>query len=234
MEAIGIIVLLIIIATLGTNGLACIILAGLALCFVVGIIQGMIGRARNKPVRKEPEIIVESDVKIDNDDLSGSCNKANRRYTTSSSVPNCTSSLYQNTADKEAKRKQYASLVRVAGMSGNQFEKFCAELLEYNGFHDVQLVCSKMYAEGVDITAKRDQARYAFQCIRTNKREIGKKEIMEVHKSKTYYGCDYSVIITNSFFTKEAIELANTTHTILWDDRDLQRLMDKAAKVKYL
>ena len=231
MGVIATIFLLIVIATLGTDGLAYIILAGLALCFVVGMIQGMVERSRNKSNRKE--IIVKPNVNTDTNNRLDSCSKINHRCTMSANIPNCTLDLYQNAADKEAKRKQYASLVSVAGMSGSQFEKFCAELLECNGFHDVQLVCSKMYAEGVDITAKRDQARYAFQCIRTNKREIGKKEIMEVHKSKSYYGCDHSVIITNSFFTKEAIELANTTHTILWDERDLQRLMDKAAKIKY-
>lgn len=124
--------LLIVIATLGTDGLAYIILAGLALCFMVGMIQGMVERSRNKSNRKE--IIVKPNVNTDTNNRLDSCSKINHRCTMSANIPNCTLDLYQNASDKEAKRKQYASLVRVAGMSGSQFEKFCAELLECNGF----------------------------------------------------------------------------------------------------
>ncbi len=43
-----------------------------------------------------------------------------------------------------------------------------------------------------------------------------------------YYKCDISIVVTNSYFTDAAIDLAKSTGTILWDYDDLVKLEKQA------
>ena len=62
----------------------------------------------------------------------------------------------------------------------------------------------------------------ATQYLRTRERP---------HTGKAYYGCSVGVVITNFHFTPK--EIANKTHTVLWDGEQLQKLMEHAAKANY-
>ena len=116
-------------------------------------------------------------------------------------------------------------------MNGRQFERFCKELLEYNGYTNVKLTPASG-DQGVDITARKGNTRYAFQC-KHYKANVGNKAVQEVYTGKTLYGCNVGVVITNSHFTPKAKEIARTTHTVLWGRDQLQELMNRAAKAKY-
>jgi len=129
------------------------------------------------------------------------------------------------------KRKQYQNIQQVDRMNGRQFERFCKELLEYNGYTDVKLTPASG-DQGVDITARKGNTRYAFQC-KHYKANVGNKAVQEVYTGKTLYGCNVGVVITNSHFTPKAKEIARTTHTVLWGRDQLQELMNRAAKAKY-
>ena len=128
-------------------------------------------------------------------------------------------------------RKRYQNIQQVDRMSGRQFERFCKELLEYNGYCDVKLTPASG-DQGVDITARKGNTRYAFQC-KHYKANVGNKAVQEVYTGKTLYGCNVGVVITNSHFTPKAKEIARTTHTVLWGRDQLQELMSRAAKAKY-
>ena len=56
-----------------------------------------------------------------------------------------------------------AELDEVDRMEGHEFEYWCAELLEDSGFEKV-MVTPGSGDQGVDITAERDEVRFAFQC----------------------------------------------------------------------
>ena len=110
-------------------------------------------------------------------------------------------------------------------LSGVDFETVCAYLLLYMGFIDVeQTVATGDY--GVDITARKGGYTYAIQCKR-HKQSVSNKSVQEVFAGKEHYGCSKAIVMTNSVFTKGAIELANDTDVELFNRNDMIRLLDE-------
>lgn len=110
----------------------------------------------------------------------------------------------------------------VDGMSGVEFEQWCAELLERNGFHEVKR-CGGAGDQGVDIVATKDEVRYAIQC-KCYATDLGNTPVQEVYAGKQYYRCQVGVVMTNRHFTKGAVNLAAATGVLLWDRERLLKM----------
>ena len=115
-------------------------------------------------------------------------------------------------------------LVDFDSMDGHVFERFCAEILSCNGFSKVQ-VTQGSRDQGVDIIAYKDDIRYGIQC-KCYSADIGNKAVQEVYAGKAYYNCDVAVVLTNRYFTKSAVELAQRNRVHLWDRRKLSDLIE--------
>ncbi len=80
-------------------------------------------------------------------------------------------------------------------MEGHDFEYFCADLLEQNGFIDVE-VTKGSGDYGVDVLAEKDGVTYAVQCKRYDG-PVGVKAVQEAYAGRDYYdrmvGADYGV-----------------------------------------
>lgn len=111
----------------------------------------------------------------------------------------------------------------VDAMSGPDFERWVARLLEGTGFADV-LVTPEIGDQGVDIIAVKDGIRYAFQCKRYAS-DLGNTPVQEVYAGKEVYGCQVAVVVTNQHFTVGAKELAEKTRVLLWDRERLSELI---------
>ena len=107
-------------------------------------------------------------------------------------------------------------------LTGQEFEQVCAEILRKNGFEHIRLTKGSG-DQGVDIIANRDGVRFAIQCKRWAN-PLGNTPVQEVYSGKAFYDCDAAIVMTNSTFTKGAIELAKKTEVLLWDRSQLQRL----------
>lgn len=59
-----------------------------------------------------------------------------------------------------------------------------------------------------------------MQCKRY-KGKVGISAVQEVLGAKGYYKADKAMVITNSYFTPNAIKLANANDVELWDRNDL-------------
>ena len=114
------------------------------------------------------------------------------------------------------------------GMEGHDFEYFCADLIKYSGFYNVK-VTKGSGDQGVDILAEKDGIRYAIQC-KNYSSHLGNTPIQEVNAGKTFYNCHVGVVITNSYFTQGAKELAKATGVILWDRMVLESMINNADK----
>ena len=125
---------------------------------------------------------------------------------------------------KKIKRlHSYRTIAQIDTMDGLQFEHFCAELLEKSGFRNVE-VTKASGDQGVDILATKGKDRYAIQCKRYSS-DLDNTPVQEVFTGKSYYGCTRAAVMTNSYFTTGAKELANATGVLLWDrDWILQRM----------
>lgn len=97
---------------------------------------------------------------------------------------------------------------------GIEFEHWCAEMLEKQGW---QAIVSKASGDqGVDIEVRRGEFVVAVQCKRYSS-PVGNKAVQEVFSGKANISADAAAVISTAGFTKSAIELANKTDVILID-----------------
>lgn len=100
-------------------------------------------------------------------------------------------------------------------MSGYEFEWFCAKLLRKIGYYNV-LVTQSSSDQGIDVLAEKDGIRFAIQCKHYSG-TVGNKAVQEAYAGCRYYDCDVPIVMTNSYFSDSAKQLANKNQVILWD-----------------
>lgn len=108
-------------------------------------------------------------------------------------------------------------------MDGWEFEEYVGELLVRDGFIHVE-VTRGSGDQGVDVLAERDGTSYAIQC-KHYQGKISNKAVQEAYAGAEFYGCDVPVVVTNSWFTPSAKELADEIGVELWDRDELNRLV---------
>lgn len=113
-------------------------------------------------------------------------------------------------------------------MDGWEFEKYVGELLTRDGFTHVE-VTRGSGDQGVDVLAERDGTSYAIQC-KHYQSNISNKAVQEAYAGAEFYGCDVPVVVTNSWFTASAMELADEIGVELWDRDELNRLVRRAKR----
>lgn len=126
--------------------------------------------------------------------------------------------------DNRSQQTQKTNTVNYDYMNGHQFEYFCADVLKRNNFTDVE-VTQGSGDHGIDILAKKDGITYAIQC-KCYSSNIGNVAIQQAHTGKSLYHKDIAVVLTNRYFTPQAIEEANTLGVKLWDRDKLNALIN--------
>ena len=122
------------------------------------------------------------------------------------------------------RRRVYAAAMEeVDEMGGIEFEEWCATLLIDNGFINVTGTPASG-DQGVDITAEKDDIKYAFQC-KCYSSDLGNRPVQEVYAGRCMYDCHVGVVMSNSYFTSGAKALANKTGVLLWDREKLESMM---------
>ena len=111
--------------------------------------------------------------------------------------------------------RQPLLLIDIDNMNGYEFERFCAQILQTNGFYDIN-VTKASGDQGVDVIALKDGIRCAIQCKRYSS-NVGNKAVQEVVAGMQYYNCQIGIVMTNSYFTQSAKDLASRAEIILWD-----------------
>lgn len=162
------------------------------------------------------------DVKI----LKSSC-EVTRGYF-SCEIGKCTFKYYAECIPEMITKEQLPNekTIDFDSMTGLEFEGFCAEILEKNGYDNVS-VTRGSGDQGVDIIAYRDGVKYGFQC-KCYTADIGNKAVQEIYAGKTYYQCHVGIVLTNRHFTPATIDLAKKNGIVLWDRSELLELIEKA------
>ena len=111
----------------------------------------------------------------------------------------------------------------VDGLSGSDFELFCAYALLSQGFFDIQQTPA-VGDYGVDIKARNGNIMYAVQCKR-HRDPVGGKSVQEVFAGCVHYHCDRAMAMTSSVFTKGAVILARETGVELFDRHNIELLL---------
>ena len=122
--------------------------------------------------------------------------------------------------EKQAKAFKY-SLINVE--TGEEFELYLQNLfreLNYKVKH-----CGKSGDQGGDLIVKKGNITYVIQS-KYYTHKLDNTPIQEVVGAIRFYNANRGVVITNSTFTKKAIELANTNRIILINGDDLEKLTE--------
>ena len=102
----------------------------------------------------------------------------------------------------------------VDAMDGLEFERYVSRILKSRGF--ITQVTPATGDLGVDIIATRGGVRYAIQVKRYQK-AVSRRAVSDAVAAKDYYHCSGAMVITNSYFSSGAIELAKSAHCELVD-----------------
>jgi len=111
-------------------------------------------------------------------------------------------------------------LSHVDTMTGLEFEKYVAKYLREQGF---KTHLTEKYDLGIDIVATKDGVRYGVQ-VKRHKGVVGANAVRQAVTALNIYNCDRGMVITNSYFSKTAIKLAESNNCILLGREGLMSL----------
>lgn len=127
----------------------------------------------------------------------------------------------------ENRKERAISTDGIDGMTGVEFEKWCARLLQYIGAKNITTTKGSG-DQGVDIIADMNGVRYAIQC-KCYSKPLGNKPIQEVYAGMQYYHCLAGAVMTNKTFTSGGKALAQSTGVELWDRQWLENAANQTA-----
>jgi len=106
-------------------------------------------------------------------------------------------------------------------MSGKEYELFCSDILKKAGWF-VSMTKSTG-DQGVDLIAEKNNIKIVIQCKNHNSR-IGNKAVQEVAAGRIFYNADLAFVVSNSYYTTSAYQLANKNLVKLLHHADLEAL----------
>lgn len=106
------------------------------------------------------------------------------------------------------------SNIAVDDMTWVEFEYFVADWLRNRGYTDVRL--TEHYDLGIDIVAKKDGITWGVQ-VKHYSGLVGINAVRQVVVALKKYKCDRAMLVTNSSFSRPAIELAESQDCVLID-----------------
>ncbi|MBS7562177.1 restriction endonuclease [Pseudomonas sp. RC4D1] len=118
---------------------------------------------------------------------------------------------------------QFVTMYLVDAMDGFQFEAFLVEIFQTIGY-DVRET-KKTADQGADLFVNRFGKNMVIQA-KNYSSSVGNAAVQQVISAKAFYGCDDAMVVTNSYYTKSAKELAGTAGVRLIDRDGLQNYLD--------
>ena len=109
-------------------------------------------------------------------------------------------------------------------MQGWQFEQYLAQVFKLQGYR-TQLIGGSG-DQGVDLILTTGNRRIAVQAKRWSG-PVNNKAVQEAYTGMRYYSTHEAWVVTPSYFTSSAIDVANRTGVRLVDRRELQRWLQQ-------
>jgi hypothetical protein len=105
-----------------------------------------------------------------------------------------------------------------SNLSGHEFEEYLKKLFELLGYTVLRTPLSR--DQGADLIISKDNEKIVVQAKKYNGM-VSNSSVQEIVAAKNHYGADKAMVVTNSSFTKSAIDLALTNNVELWDGKKL-------------
>ena len=113
---------------------------------------------------------------------------------------------------------------KIEHMDGWEFEEYCASILRKNGFSHVE-VTRGSGDFGIDVIAEKAGVRYGIQCKKYSG-TVGWHAVEEAKAGAEYWECQRAVVLTNSNFSRQALEGAAKIGVELWDGQKLSSILN--------
>jgi restriction system protein len=124
---------------------------------------------------------------------------------------------------KEASHEGFSCITNVA--TGIKYELHCMEILE-KAFWKVTKTAATG-DQGIDLIAVHQSGpRVCIQC-KYHEKPVGNIAVQEVVAGRSYYSGSHAAVVSESGFTKSAIDLAASTNVMLLSANELLFLLDK-------
>lgn len=128
---------------------------------------------------------------------------------------------------KEKKKEndlRQSGIYDIDKMDGIQFEHYLSAIFKSQGYNVKVTKATGDY--GADLVLTKESEKIVVQAKRYSK-NVGISAIQEITASKSYYNATRAWVVSNSFFTKSAIELAQSNGVELLDRKALINLVLK-------
>ncbi len=106
-------------------------------------------------------------------------------------------------------------------MDGLDFEKYVANILKKRGYSYITL--TEQYDYGIDIIATKNGVRWGIQ-VKRYSGLVKADAVRQVVTGLRVYGCDRAMVITNSIFSRVAVQLADSNECVLVDRSGLAKM----------
>ena len=103
-------------------------------------------------------------------------------------------------------------------LSGKDFEQYLEIFFKKLGYQVKRTPYQGDY--GADLVLRQGDEKTVVQAKRYN-RSVGVKAVQEAVASKEYYQCNKAMVVTNSYFSRQAVALAKANRVELWDRDEL-------------
>lgn len=121
-----------------------------------------------------------------------------------------------------------ASIEKIDIMEGFEFEKFLKIMYLYQGYEVKETARTGDY--GADLILYKNKTKTVLQAKRYNG-NVGSKALQEIYAAKAHYVADEMIVVTNSYFTKQAELTAAELGIILIDRNDLEAEINKTKEI---
>lgn len=111
-----------------------------------------------------------------------------------------------------------SGIIKVDQMKGSEFEKYLGVLFRKLGYETKVTQSSGDY--GADLILKRNGKKIVVQAKRY-KKNVGIKAVQEISSAKLHYNAHEAWVVTNSYYTSAAKELARSNQVKLFHREDL-------------
>lgn len=118
---------------------------------------------------------------------------------------------------------KFVTIHQVDTLDGYEFEDFLVKLFNTIGF-SVEGT-KKTADQGADLFVEKFGRKTVIQA-KNYTGSVGNKAVQEALSAKTFYGCDAAMVVTNSYYTKSAKELAAASGVELIDREGLEEYLN--------
>lgn len=118
----------------------------------------------------------------------------------------------------------FVTIHHIDAMNGYEFEDFLVTLFGAIGYEVEET--KRTGDQGADLFVEKFGQKTVIQA-KNYINNVGNSAIQQVLSAKQFYQCDQAMVISNSYFTKSAIELATATKVLLIDREKLKKYIDE-------